>query len=245
MLKMKINTPKTILIHQPDFLPWIGFFHRWAVSDLFIMLDDVQFIRRGWHHRDKIKTPEGVRWLTVPVKKKGKFFQPIHEVDILSEDDWQKDHLNLIRAVYKRAPEFKAIFPKIEDIYNKPSFRLMDLNLNFLLFLADYLDIHTPYRFSSEFVVDKKGSDRLIELIRLNQGTEYITGLGSRGYLEEEKFSAQGIHVLWDDFKTPYYPQLQGVFTPDLSILDALMMLPKNELKLLCTGDPSHAEMCA
>lgn len=242
---MKFTPPKTIFIHQPDFLPWMGFFHRWAVSDLFIMLDDVQFIRRGWHHRDKIKGPEGVRWLTVPVRKKGNFFQSINEVDLMTTEGWQNDHLNLIHALYKNAPQFKNIFPKIQAIYGKPSFRLMDLNLNFLLFVADLLEIHTPYRFSSEFGIREKGSERLIELILLSQGTEYLTGLGSKGYLEEAGFSAKGIRVLWDEFKTPYYPQLHGSFIPDLSILDALMILPPRELKQFCTGDSGYAEMCA
>ncbi|OGR25865.1 MAG: hypothetical protein A2277_21310 [Desulfobacterales bacterium RIFOXYA12_FULL_46_15] len=236
---------KIIFIHQPDFLPWMGFFYRWAVSDLFIMLDDVQFIRRGWHHRDKIKTPDGAKWLTVPVKKKGNYFQPINQVDILSLEDWQKDHLNLIHASYKNAPEFKSVFPKIEDIYLKQNFKLVDLNLNFLHFIAGYLNISTPFRFSSEFSLEKKGSERLIELVSLAGGTDYLTGIGSRTYLDEEKFSNQTIRVLWNEFSTPYYSQLHGDFIPDLSILDALMMLPQRKLQYLCTGDPVYAEMCA
>ena len=109
-----------VTIHQPDFMPWLGFFDRWARSDLYIALDDVQFLRRGWHHRDKIKTLQGVQWLTVPVEKKGKYTQKINEVKIAYETDWRKDHLKTIELNYKKAPNFSNIYKKIRDIYSRP-----------------------------------------------------------------------------------------------------------------------------
>ena len=101
-----------VTIHQPDFLPWLGFFDRWEKSDLYIVLDDVQFIRRGWQHRDKIKTSQGIKWLTVPVIKKNKYFQKINEVKINNSIDWRKNHLNIIEESYRKADNLDTVNQK-------------------------------------------------------------------------------------------------------------------------------------
>lgn len=225
---------KIITIHQPDFFPWIGFFQRWQKSDLFIILDDVQFIRRGWHHRDKIKTLNGARWLTVPVEKKGRYFQPINKVKTSISDNWKKQHLDTIYAAYKDAPRFEFLFPEIETLYSKSFAKLIDINLTILNFVSTKLEITTPVTFASDLNIPSKGTDKLLQLIKKVDGTDYLTGLGSKNYLEETKLTDEGINVVWDDFAPPYYNQLHNGFIPGLSILDMLMMMETDEIiKLL------------
>ena len=106
-----------ITIHQPDFIPWLGFFHRWAVSDLYIVLDDVQFLRRGWHHRDRIKTASGECWLTIPVRKKGRYLQQIRQVELDNDQIWRQKHLRTIEVAYKKAPNFDHCYVALKEIY--------------------------------------------------------------------------------------------------------------------------------
>lgn len=215
-----------ITIHQPDFLPWLGFFDRWEKSDLYVILDDVQFIRRGWHHRDKIKAAQGIRWLTVPVLKKGRYDQLIKEVQIHDKGDWKQCFLNSVRAAYTKAPCFEPIYADIEKIIADRHRLLIELNLAFLHYCAEILDIKTPIVFSSKFNATAKGSERLVSLVKAVKGDIYLTGLGSKHYLDEDAFANEGISIVWQDFQHPVYPQLHSGFTERLSILDFLVMVP-------------------
>jgi len=223
--------PKIITIHQPDFIPWLGFFDRWNKSDLFIILDDVQFLRQGWHHRDKIKTPNGSKWLTIPIKKKGKYFQDINQTRIDESGNWRKDHLNLISSLYKKAPQFNKIYPEIEKLYTKKTSNLMEFNLDFLFFIAKKIEIKTSTVFSSEYSINAKGTNRLVELVKQFKGTIYLTGTGSKSYLDESLFLKENIKVKWHDFTPPSYNQLYNGFEPMLSILDMMMMMPQSQIK--------------
>jgi hypothetical protein len=222
-----------ITIHQPDFLPWLGFFDRWLKSDLYIVLDDVQFIRRGWHHRDRIKTPQGVKWLTVPVCKKGRFHQQIKDVEIDNVVRWRRRHLNTLRSSYGKAPNFNAVFHLVEDIFRRNHKFLIELNIDLLDCLSGFMKIDTPYIFSSSFKTSSKGTDKLVQLVKAVGGRFYLTGKGAKDYLDVSAFHKEGIQVLWQDFNHPVYPQLYGSFEPMLSVLDSLMMFgePENLLR--------------
>ena len=213
-----------ITIHQPDFLPWLGFFDRWQKSDLYIILDDVQFLRRGWHHRDKIKTREGARWLTVPVVKKGQYHQLFRDVKIDNDTHWRNKHLKTIEINYKKAPNFELYFEKIQNIYNKQYLFLIDLNIELLHFLSDKLGITTPYIFASDNKITSTSTQRLVDLVKVVDGTDYLTGLGSKDYLDESHLKKKKIKVIWHDFHHPIYSQLHGEFIPMLSSFDYLMM---------------------
>jgi hypothetical protein len=221
-------TEKIITIHQPDFFPWLGFFDRWKKADLYIMLDDVQFLRRGWHHRDKIKTQSGVSWFTVPIVKKGKYSQLINEAEIDNNTNWRSKCLNTIYFNYKKAPNFEYCYEKIEGICNKKYQLLIDLNKDIMDFAALELGIDTPTVFSSKYDVKSTSTQRLVDLVRLSEGTTYLTGLGSKDYLDESIFNDEGVKVDWCDFQHPVYEQLYGDFIPGLSCLDFLMMRAKN-----------------
>lgn len=213
---------KRICIHQPDFLPYLGFFHRLVTTDVFIILDDVQFLRRGWHHRDKIKTPHGEQWLTLALQK-GDYFQLISEVRLHPDQDrWVAENLNLIHANYQKAPYFAEYFPRIETIYRQGHQTMLALNLAFLDFCLEVFDLTVKTEMSSTFGVTTTKSERLLHLIEATGGTHYITGTGSRSYLDEALFEQHGILVEWQQYDHPVYPQVNGPFMPYLSCLDAI-----------------------
>jgi hypothetical protein len=214
---------RTIAIHQPDFLPWLGFFDRWKQSDLLILLDDVQFLRRGWHHRDQIKTRNGSVWLTVPVKKKGLYGQLINQVEVDNGTDWQQRHLATIEHAYKKAPFFEPVFAAFRESYIDKADSLVAVNLRLLQTASFLLGIRTPVVLSSRYKVSGQKSERLLELIRKVEGTHYLTGTGSRNYLDEGLFKKENVEVLWQEFRHPVYAQLHGAFVPNLSVLDFLM----------------------
>jgi len=213
-----------VTIHQPDFLPWLGFFDRWQKSDLYIVLDDVKFLRRGWHHRDRIKTKDGARWLTVPVIKKGKYHQIIRDVKIDNRTNWRYKHLKAIESNYKKAPKFEHCFTKITEIYEKKHLFLIDLNMELLHLIASELGITTSNVFASDYDVKSTSTQRLVDLVKEVGGTGYLTGLGSRNYLAESVIEKENVKVIWQEFKEPVYRQLHGEFIPMLSSLDYLMM---------------------
>lgn len=213
-----------VLIHQPDFLPWLGFFHRWAHCDHFIILDDVQFLRRGWHHRDRIKTASGPAWLTVPVIKKGRYEQEIREVEIDNSRNWRSKHLRGIETAYRKAPYFERHYEALKKIYSKMHGLLIDLNMDLLLYMARSFNIHKPLEYASRYNIGTTSTDRLVKLVECAGGDEYLTGLGSQDYLDESAFEKAGINVQWQNFKHPVYEQLHGAFAPGLSAVDYLMM---------------------
>ena len=131
---------KTVVIHQPDFIPYLGFFHRLLNADLFIVLDNVQFLRRGWHHRDKLKTPQGDSWFTIGLVKSPQDTK-INEI-YLSDDNWEKKHLNLFKQNYKKAKYFHEIFPYIEKLYMTEFSRMIDFNLASIAMLMKLFDIN-------------------------------------------------------------------------------------------------------
>lgn len=213
-----------VTIHQPDFLPWLGFFDRWQKSDLYVVLDDVQFLRRGWQHRDKIKTKQGAMWLTVPVITKGKYHQIIRDVRIDNGTDWRHKHLRTIETNYRQAPNFDHCFEKTKKIYDKKHLSLINLNMDLLDLVAAELEITTPTVFASEYDINTTSTQRLVDLVGAVGGTHYLTGLGAMDYLDESLFHKNNIRVVWQKFQHPVYKQLHGEFIPKLSSLDYLMM---------------------
>ena len=214
---------KIVVIHQPDFAPHLAFFHRLFLAHLFIVFDDVQFLRRGWHHRDKIKTKQGARWLTVPVQK-DKLDQKINKMDISgNREAWIRGHLDQLTAHYRTARYFDVIFPQIRELYHFNHSRLIDFNMTFLRFFFDLFSIKIEMAFSSQFAADGKKNDKLTRLVTAAQGTHYLTGSGSAAYLDRMLFSKSHIAVLWQQFTHPVYPQLHGEFIPYLSCIDFAM----------------------
>lgn len=218
------NMNKTVVIHQPDFVPYLGFFHRFLYADLYLVLDHVQFVNgtsRAWTHRDKIKTPKGAQWLSLSVKNAPRN-TPINRVKLSEGVNWRSRNLQMLEENYRNAPFFKEVIPHLKNLYDQPVSLLVEFNLRAIGMLMDLLDVRIPMVLSSELFPQGKKNELLIDLLRKVGATHYLSGIGARDYLEEPGFNDAGIKVMWQNFSHPVYPQLFGEFVPYMSSLDLL-----------------------
>ena len=210
-------------IHQLQYWPGLRFFAKMRQADLFIYLDDVQFEKREFQNRNRIRTARGWQYLTAPVLSKGRFSQKINEVELENTGDWQADHLLAIKTNYARAPFFKQYLPGLEELYSRDYRLLADLAIATMDFLKEGFAIKTPVRFSSEFKVEEASSARLARLCAAAGADDYLSGAGAKAYLDPGVFSFAGIKLSWQDFKPRPYPQAFPGFEPDMSALDLLL----------------------
>lgn len=215
---------KTVVIHQPDFLPHLAFFHKFLKADLWVVLDNVQFVHktsRSWNNRDKIKTPKGERWITISVQNySGK--SAINEVLLSTDVNWRENNLNLIKDSYKKAPYFYEVFPCIEDLYGYKCVKLADFNLRSINMLLKLFDINISTVLASSLNPDGKKNKLLIDVLKKVEASVYLSGIGAKDYFVQKPFDDAGIKVVWHEFKHPVYPQLLGKFIPNLSSIDLL-----------------------
>lgn len=209
-------------VHQPQYLPWLGYFHKLARSDLFLFLDDVQYKKREFQNRNKIKTPNGPLWLTIPVITKGLYTQHIKDVRINREEDWEQDHWKSIEFNYRKAAYFNEHRDFFYGLYQKKWDSLQDISVTIIDHVLSYLGIATPRKFSSEYNAATFSTERIIELCKKTGADTYLSGAGGRAYMDETLFEKCGITVMYQDFKHPEYPQLYGGFEPYMSIVDML-----------------------
>jgi hypothetical protein len=216
--------PKTVVIHQPDFAPYLGFFQRFLQADLYLVLDHVQFVTgtsRSWMHRDKIKTPQGEHWLTLSVKRAARG-TPINQIELAVGTDWARDNLNLLAQNYRNAPHYRAIMPRVEALYASAPPLMADFNLRSIDMLAEMLDTPIPKVLSSTLDPQGSSNELLVDLLQKVGATHYLSGTGARAYMQPEIFEAAGIAVLWQKFEHPVYAQQFEGFIPYLSALDVL-----------------------
>lgn len=211
---------KTVVIHQPDFLPYLGFFHRLLSADLYIVLDNVQFLRRGWHHRDKIKTKHGESWLTIGIQKASQDTR-INKI-YLNENDWKQNHLNSFYLNYKNASFYNEIIPYVEKLYDKDYDKMIDFNFASIEMLLEMFNINIKIEFESTYNLSSKSNELLIELLKSVDSNKYLSGIGAKDYFDKEIFEKAKIEVVWQDFKHPTYQQVNGHFIPYLSSIDLL-----------------------
>jgi len=215
---------KTVVIHQPDFMPYLGFFHRFLHADVYVALDHVQFVqhsRNAWTHRDKIKCSKGERWISLSVKK-CPLATPIRGVELSVSTPWQQAHLNLLRECYGNAPFFGPVFERLEHIYRLPFERMAEFNLALMDLVCEWLAIRIPRISSSTVAYSGSKSEMIAGIVATVGGTRYLSGMGARDYHEQNPFDGRGIDVIWQEFKHPVYPQQFGEFIPYLSVVDAL-----------------------
>ena len=217
---------KIVVIHQPDFAPYLGFFHRFLHSDLYVILDHVQYVNssRGWTNRDKIKSANGEKWLTVSVKKTSRN-TCINQVELAVEPNWRFSHLNLLEYNYKKAPYFEEIFTEIREIYLKDIKMLVEFNIAIIELLMKLLDVKIPWVLSSSLMPSGTKNDLLVDIIKKVSGSHYLSGIGAKDYFISEAFEQAGIEVLWQNFKHPVYKQRFSDFFPYLSSFDVLFNL--------------------
>ncbi len=215
---------KRIAIIQSSYIPWRGYFDIIGSVDEFILFDDVQFTRRDWRNRNRIKTPTGTQWLTIPVATKDKYSQRICDTEI-ADRSWTRKHWSALRHSYARAPAFKVFADRIGDLYEKASGEgmLSSVNRLFLQEICSILDIGTPFGWSPDYPGTGTKTARLIEICEAVGADSYLSGPSAAAYIEPELFAAHGIKLDYMDYSGyPPYPQLHGEFDPYVSILDLL-----------------------
>jgi len=221
--KKSNRSSKIVVIHQPDFLPYLGFFHRFLYADLYVILDMVQFVssNRSWHNRDKIKTHQGEKWLTVSVKKASRKIR-INEVSLAESIDWKAKNINLIVQNYKKAPYFNEIIPHIEELYRFQCKKMVDFNLKSIKILMNLFDIKIETILSSELNPQGKGNTLLVDILKKMNASHYLSGIGAKDYYDPAPYTEADIQVVWQEFSHPVYPQQYGAFIPYLSSIDLL-----------------------
>jgi WbqC-like protein family len=215
---------KRVAINQSNYIPWKGYFDMIAAVDEFILYDDMQYTRRDWRNRNKIKSPHGVTWLSVPVRSKGLDLQRIRDTEIDYESDWSRLHWRTLVGSYGRAAYFKSVAERIEPIYLEQRFRfLSELNRALIEAVCEYLGIQTRITNSWDYHLIEGKTVRLADLCVQAGATEYVSGPAAMDYIDEVEFNSRGISLRWFDYNNyPEYPQLWGNFTHAVTILDLL-----------------------
>jgi hypothetical protein len=216
----------TVAIHQPNFLPWLGYFDKIARAGTFVLLDSVQFPKKGgtWTNRVRILVNGEATWLTVPIDRAYHGTRSIREMRLRDDDGrWRETALKTLRSAYGRAPCFEAVFPELERLLRDPADELAGYNERAIRRLCELLGLETPLVRASELEADGASTDLLVELVRAARGDAYLAGGGAEGYQEDEKFAAAGIELVRQDFVPPHYEQGGGEHVAGLSVVDALM----------------------
>ena len=215
------------VILQPSYIPWRGFFHQIAKADVFVFCDDVQYDKRGWRNRNRIKTPQGLRWLTIPVLSRGAQTQhiPITQIPIYWEKPWNSDHWQTLKFAYARAPYFRKYAPMLEEFYQKHYDWLADFTIDLTIALARELGINrTRFIRSSSLRPSEGKNDRLIDIMNRIGATHYISGPSAQAYLDEKLFLDAGFTVEYMVYDYPEYEQFYPPYEPFVSILDLMFM---------------------
>ncbi len=223
-----------VVILQPSYIPWRGYFDQIRKADLFIFYDDVQYDKHGWRNRNQIKTSQGKQWLTIPVHSRGVQVEkiPINQICIVQESAWNADHLKTLEYAYRKAPYFKKYLPLLEQFYDRHDELLADFTIDFTIALARELGIqHTRFERSSALYAEGQKTDRLISILKKAGATHYFSGPSARDYIEPEKFAEAGITLEYMEYSYPEYPQLYPPYDPFVSILDLLFMTGPDAIK--------------
>lgn len=243
MLFIKSNEVIKAAIHQPNFLPWLGYFHKISMVDKFVFFNDVQFPRgKTYGNRVKIKTNNGEAWITVPVLSKGDM-QNFNEILINNTFPWQRKILKTIELSYKKAGSFEKYYDGFSVVFLNEYEKLTDLNIALIRYFSDALGLKVSFHLSSE-IESKPGEDaedKILGILKHIGAERYVSGsgAGSRRYIDEERFHSEKIDIDWQKFSSPVYTQLWGGdFLPDLSIIDLLFNCGEESLSVLKKSNP-------
>ncbi len=212
---------KIVVIHQPDFIPYLGFFHRLLYADEFVILDDVQFIKRGWQHRDKIKTPKGDIWVSLQIKK-APTNTNINEIELAMDKKAKNKLLCQILENYRKSKYFKEIEPFVENFILSDETNLAKFNINIIKRLIKIFDINVDIIIASSLNHKYKGNEMNADILQKRSATHYLSGIGAKNYFDPIPFNKANVKVIWQNFFHPTYPQLYGEFIPYLSSIDLL-----------------------
>jgi hypothetical protein len=223
-----------VAIHQPQYLPWLGYLEKLDQADLFVFLDTVQYKKHEWQNRNRIKTPQGSQWLTVPVFDR--FPERIGAVEIDNRLDWRRKHRQALAIHYGRAPGFARFREVVEAILDRPWARLADLNIALVEALSGALGITTKTVRASTLDASDDPTGRLVDLCRACGASAYLAGADGARYMDLERFRGAGIAVWTQAYAHPAYPQRYGPFRSHLSVVDLLFNQGAASLAVLRSG---------
>ncbi|SIQ96359.1 WbqC family protein [Marinobacterium stanieri] len=214
---------KRVAISQSNYIPWKGYFDLINSVDVFVLYDDVQYTRRDWRNRNKVKTSTGVKWLTIPVDVKGKYLQKINETQV-SDPLWNIRHWEEIKRLYGKTPYFSLYAEQFEMFYLSCGHKyLSDINKEAISLINRILGIGTTILNSSDFVMEQGRTERLLDICKQVGGTAYLSGPTAQAYFDEGLAQSMGVTVEWMDYGGyPEYPQLYPPFEHGVTILDLL-----------------------
>jgi WbqC-like protein family len=224
-------------IHQPNFLPWVGFFNKIKSVDLFIFFDDVQFERgKTYTSRTKILIQGNETWLTIPVTNKSSLIL-IKDIEVVTDTNWKSKHLKCLSLNYKKAPYFEEIFQIIEKTYRVNSRYLIDFNIPLIKDICQYLKVSTELKLSSELdIANAKAGDKILSLLKSVNANEYLSGsgMGSKRYINDKEFELAEIKLSWQEFiQTPYHQYGAQNFVSNLSVIDLLFNMGKDSCQII------------
>lgn len=230
-----------ISAHQPEYLPYLGFFYKMAKADKFILVDKIQFSTGGFQNRNRIRTASdhrGWAWLTVPVISSGRGYQEINEVKIDNSIPWGRQHWKAVYFNYKKTPFFDMYEEFFKKLYSKKWQKLADLNETIIYYIKDELGIKTPIAKSLEPEVKGDKIDRIINLCKEFKADSYLSGPGAKNpgeksYVEEEKFENKNFKLIFSDFNHPVYPQRFEPFLQNMSVIDLLFNCGPKSLEII------------
>ena len=228
-------------IHQLHYLPWLRYFDKIARCDVFVVLDNIQYNKNGWQNRNKIKSPAGPLLLTVPVIER--FGQNLNEVRVNNTAPWRRKHWRSISQCYAKAPFFRDYAGFLEVAYAREWEFLNDINRHMLTYFVDKLGIETRIVYASEINAPGVATERLVNLITAVGGDRYYSGAYAlEAYLDIEALTRAGIRLELQEWRALVYPQLDGDFVPDLSILDLLFNCGPESLRILTDAIPDSTQ---
>ncbi|KKP36919.1 hypothetical protein A2483_03625 [Candidatus Peregrinibacteria bacterium RIFOXYC2_FULL_33_13] len=227
----------TVVILQPSYIPWLGYFDQINKSDNFVFFNDVQYTRRDWRNRNKIKTlDDQEKYLTIPVNNKGNFFALIKDIQINYQDNWIASHLGIISDNYRKTPYFQEFYPILQKFFSQKFTYLSELNIEMIKTISDYLGIkHVKFHLSSNLNISpyKDPTEHLIKICQNLNASAYLTGDSAQSYLDHEQFKKTNINLLFHGYKHPEYKQQGNNFLSHLSIIDLIFNHGPESLKIL------------
>ncbi|MBD3427000.1 MAG: hypothetical protein GF409_07230 [Candidatus Omnitrophica bacterium] len=223
-----------VAIHQPQYLPWLGYFDKMDQSDVFVLLDDVQYKKNEWQNRNKIRNADTWQWLTVPVLYQ--FGQPINQVEIDNTTNWSDKHIKSIEINYSKAPHFEEHAAFFEETFKREWPLLEQINSHFIQYLKRALGIKARIVKSSTMDLETSGTQRLVDICSRLDADVYLSGAGGRDYLEEDLFSGSGIELKFQSYRHPEYEQVYEGFEPYMSVIDLLFTSGSKSIDIIREG---------
>ncbi len=222
-----------VSIMQPGYLPWLGFFELIYNSDLFVLFDDVQYTKKDWRNRNRIRTSNGWIWLTVPVLTKGNRLQHICQARINNSTNWSQKHLKAVEINYKKAEYFTKYFIGLQKIFDSKWDYLVDLDLEIIKWVADSMGIEKRILKSSELNIKADGQEKIIEVCKRLGSNELYDSKAAALLLNEEDFMKKGIKLVFQNYEHPVYEQVYRPFFPYMSAIDLLFNCGEKSLKVM------------